>query len=94
MEYKHMLQCIKSMFQTIKAHAWMNDAHVYEMQVQLCKPNTRGVIERPASDEFMFNMRRGDHLLVNAKVTSEMLMIELCATDLRESQCHVKRRLY
>ena len=21
----------------------MNDAHVYEMQVQLCKPNTRGV---------------------------------------------------
>ena len=39
-----MLQCFKSKFQTIKAHAWMNDAHVYEMQVQLCKPNTVGVI--------------------------------------------------
>ena len=43
MEYKHMLQCFKSMFQAIKAHACMNDAHVYEMQVQLCKPNTEGV---------------------------------------------------
>ena len=43
MEYKHMLQCFKSMFQTIKAHEWMNDAHVYEMQVQMWKPNTWGV---------------------------------------------------
>ena len=25
----------------------MNDAHVYEMQVQLCKPNTRGVTALP-----------------------------------------------
>ena len=40
MGYTYMLQCFKSMFQTIKAHACMNDAHVYEMQVQLCKPNT------------------------------------------------------
>ena len=43
MGYTYMLQCSKSMFQTIKAHACMNDAHVYEMQVQLCKPNTEGV---------------------------------------------------
>ena len=46
MEYKHMLQCFKSMFQTIKAHAWINDAHVYEMQVQMWKPNTWGVTTR------------------------------------------------
>ena len=50
--------------------------------------------ERVANDGFVFSMRRGDHLLVNAKVTLEMLTIGLCATDLRESQCHVKRRVY
>ena len=38
-----MWQCFKNMFQTIKAHAWMNDAHVYEMPVQMWKPNTWGV---------------------------------------------------
>ena len=31
------------MFQVIYAHEWMNDAHVHELQVQLGKPNTRGV---------------------------------------------------
>ena len=31
------------MFQVIYAHEWMNNAHVHEMQVQLCKPITRGV---------------------------------------------------
>ena len=31
------------MFQVIYAHEWMNDAHEYEMQVQLGKNNTRGV---------------------------------------------------
>ena len=36
MGYTYMLQCFKSMFQTIKAHACMNDAHVYEMQVVHC----------------------------------------------------------
>ena len=28
---------------TIQAHEWMNDAHVYEMPVQMWKPNTWGV---------------------------------------------------
>jgi hypothetical protein len=40
--------------------------------------------ERATSDGFVFNMHRGDHLLVNAKVTLEMLTIGLCAIDLRE----------
>ena len=31
------------MFQVIYAHEWLNNAHVHEMQVQLCKPITRGV---------------------------------------------------
>ena len=31
------------MFQVIYAPEWMNDAHEYEMQVQLGKNNTRGV---------------------------------------------------
>ena len=43
MIYDHMLQCFKSMFHAIWTHKWMNDAHVYEMQVQLWKPNTWGV---------------------------------------------------
>jgi len=38
-----MLQCFKSMFHTILTHEWVNDAHVYEMQVQMWKPNTWGV---------------------------------------------------
>ena len=37
------LQCFDIMFHVIYAHEWMNDAHVHEMQVQLGKPNTRGV---------------------------------------------------
>ena len=39
-ELYNMLQCFENMFHVIYAHEWMNDAHVYEMQVQLCKPNT------------------------------------------------------
>ena len=35
------------MFQVIYAHEWMNDAHEYEMQVQLGKNNTRGVTALP-----------------------------------------------
>ena len=31
------------MFQVTYAHELMNDAHEYEMQVQLVKNNTRGV---------------------------------------------------
>ena len=42
-----MLQCFDNMFHVIEANEWMNDAHVYEMQVQLCKPNTRGVTCTP-----------------------------------------------
>ena len=38
-----MLQCFDNMFHVIYAHEWMNDSHVHEMQVQLGKPNTRGV---------------------------------------------------
>ena len=38
------------MFQVIYAHEWMNDAHEYEMQVQLGKNNTRGVTERKRGD--------------------------------------------
>ena len=33
------------MFQVIYAPEWMNDAHEYEMQVQLGKNNTRGVTD-------------------------------------------------
>jgi len=33
------------MFQVIYAPEWMNDAHEYEMQVQLGKNNTRGVTQ-------------------------------------------------
>ena len=43
MKYDNMLQCFTSMFHAIYAHEWMNDAHVYEMQVQIWKPNTWGV---------------------------------------------------
>ena len=32
---------------TIQAHEWMNDAHVYEMPVQMWKPNTWGVTALP-----------------------------------------------
>ena len=45
MKYNDMLQCFENMFQAIQAHEWMNDAHVYEMQVQMWKPNTWGVTE-------------------------------------------------
>ena len=41
------LQCFDNMFHMIYAHEWMNKAHVHEMQVQLCKPNTRGVTPSP-----------------------------------------------
>ena len=43
MKYNDTLQCFKNMFQATQAHEWMNDAHVYEMQVQMWKPNTWGV---------------------------------------------------
>ena len=43
MKYDNMLQCFKSMFHTILTQEWMNDAHVYEMQVQIWKPNIWGV---------------------------------------------------
>ena len=46
-EYNNMLQCFKSMFHTILTQEWMNDAHVYEMQVQIWKPNTWGVTAFP-----------------------------------------------
>jgi len=42
-EIYSMLQCFDNMFHVIYAHEWMNNAHVHEMQVQLCKHNTRGV---------------------------------------------------
>ena len=45
-EIYSMLQCFDNMFHVIYAHEWMNNAHVHEMQVQLCKPNTRGVTRR------------------------------------------------
>ena len=45
MKYNDTLQCFENMFQARHAHEWMNDAHVHEMQVQLCKPNTRGVTQ-------------------------------------------------
>ena len=35
--------CFDNMFHVIYAHEWMNNAQVHEMQVQLCKQNTRGV---------------------------------------------------
>jgi len=38
-----MLQGFDNMFHVIYAYEWMNNAHVHEIQVQLCKPNTRGV---------------------------------------------------
>ena len=37
--------CFDNMFHVIYAHEWMNNAQVHEMQVQLCKQNTRGVTE-------------------------------------------------
>ena len=43
MKYNDTLQCFKNMFHATQAHEWMNDAHVYEMQVQMWKPNTWGV---------------------------------------------------
>ena len=47
----HRIEQYIAMFQkyvsTIQAHEWMNDAHVHGMQVQSCKPNTRGVIALP-----------------------------------------------
>ena len=46
-ECNNILQCFKSMFHTIEAHEWINDAHVYEMQVKMWKPNTWGVIALP-----------------------------------------------
>ena len=45
------LQCFDNMFHVIYAHEWMNDAHVHEMQVQLGKPNTRGVTKAPTPIE-------------------------------------------
>ena len=47
MKYNDTLQCFKNMFQATQAHEWMNDAHVYEMQVQMWKPNTWGVTALP-----------------------------------------------
>ena len=44
-EIYSMLQCFDNMFHVIYAHEWMNNAHVHEMQVQLCKHNTRGVTD-------------------------------------------------
>ena len=38
--------------------------------------------KRAASDGFVFSRRRGDHIHVNAKVRSGMLMIGLCAMNL------------
>ena len=46
-EIYSMLQGFDNMFHVIYAHEWMNDAHVHEMQVQLGKPNTRGVTTLP-----------------------------------------------
>ena len=39
--------CFDNMFHVIYAHEWMNNAQVHEMQVQLCKHNTRGVTQAP-----------------------------------------------
>ena len=40
----HGIEQYVAMFQkhvsTIQAHEWMNDAHVYEIPVQMWKPNT------------------------------------------------------
>jgi len=46
-EIYSMLQCFDNMFHVIYAHEWMNNAQVHEMQVQLCKHNTRGVTALP-----------------------------------------------
>ena len=45
-EIYSMLQGFDNMFHVIYAHEWMNNAHVHEMQVQLCKHNTRGVTKK------------------------------------------------
>jgi len=41
------------MFQVTYAHELMNDAHEYEMQVQLGKNNTRGVTA-PLGENYAF----------------------------------------
>ena len=47
----HGIEQYVAMFQkhvsTIQAHEWMDDAHVYEMLVQMWKPNTWGVTALP-----------------------------------------------
>ena len=52
------LQCFDNMIHVIYAHEWMNDAHVHEMQVQLGKPNTRGVTGRPRPIDMRRRPRR------------------------------------
>ena len=62
-EIYSMLQGFDNMFHVIYAHEWMNNAHVHEMQVQLCKPNTRGVTALPPYKNLVPRFRVTNHLL-------------------------------
>ena len=62
-EIYRTLQCFDNMFHVIYAHEWMNDAHVHEMQVQLGKPNTRGVTALPPYKNLVPRFRVTNHLL-------------------------------
>ena len=53
--------CFDNMFHVIYAHEWMNNAQVHEMQVQLCKQNTRGVTK---VDTTLFIKKIGKDLFV------------------------------
>ena len=46
-----------------------------------------------ASDRFVFNRRRRDHLHVNAKLRLGVLMMGLCVTNLEGSDHYTKRRV-